>query len=212
MYENLKREIIETGKELYQRGLLVGTDGNMSIRVSEKEMLITASGVCKGKLSEEMICLTDMHGNVKEGPRPARDIRMHLAVYEKRRDARAIVHAHPPAVTGCAMTDITLKRMILPEIVFNLGTVAVTDFALPTTEEVPAEIKRVLEREPGCGALILASHGATVWGADIGTAFYKMETLEMYIKALAVSKILGNQRYLSEEEEKRVMALVKPKE
>ena len=208
MYEKQKKDIVDTGRALYDRGMLVGTDGNMSIRVSEDEMLITASGVCKGKLTEDLICLTDMKGNIKEGPKPARDIKMHLAVYESRPKSLAVVHAHPPAATGWAMTELAPDRMILPEITFNLGEIAVTDFALPTTDEVPAAVRSALTGKPSCGAIILANHGATTWGQDIEAAFYRMETLEMYVKALAVSKILGTQRYLTEEEEEKVNRLI----
>lgn len=208
MIGKYKKDMIKTGKELYDKGILIGTDGNMSIRVSDDQLLITASGVCKGKLTEKDIVLVNFKGEVLEGPKPARDIRMHLAVYEMDGSARAIVHAHPPAITGCAITKMSMDRMILPEVAFNLGDVVMTRYTTPTTIEVPMEIKRILGEGKKTKALILANHGATTWGNDIFDAFYKMQTLEMYIKALVVSRILGEPSYLSNEEAMKIRQMV----
>ena len=90
---------------LYQKGLLVGTDGNFSIRLNEKEIVITASGFCKGKLQESSFTVVSPDGEVLSGSKPARDIRMHLAVYRQRPDVTAVVHAHPPVATGLSMTS-----------------------------------------------------------------------------------------------------------
>ena len=204
----LKEDIAEVGRRLYERKLNVSTDGNMSIRISENEILITASGVCKGYLTVDQITKVDMSGNVLSGPKPARDIRMHLAAYEIREHVRAVVHCHPPITTGFAISGARFDRMTLPEIMFSIGTVGVTEYATPTTAEVPVVVSKTLLEDPECHALILANHGALTLGSDIYDAYYKMETLEMFLTATLVARALGNENVLTDEQAAAVRALV----
>lgn len=205
--EKSKQDIIEVGKMLYNKGLNVSTDGNISIRISENEILITASGYSKAKLTPELITKVDLDGNIIYGKKPARDIRMHLATYKTRKDVKAIVHCHPPIATGFAITETDLSKITLPEILFTLGQVGITDYATPTTEEVPKTVIKKLNENKDYGALILACHGALTFGVDIMEAYYKMETLEMFLTATLVSKILGNERVLPKEEVDKVLHL-----
>lgn len=207
-YERAKQDIVQVGKELYQKGLLIGTDGNISIRMGQNEILITASGVCKGKMGLEHVTLVDMEGNIIRGMKPARDIRMHLAVYRERPEAKAIVHAHPPITTGYAMCEVDFSKVALPEVFFTLQNIATTNYTTPTTIEVPREITRVLSTNKVCQAILLANHGALTIGTDVYDAFYKMETFEMFLKANLVSKIVGKTRYLDENQMKKVNRLL----
>ncbi len=207
--QQYRKEIIEVGKRLYQKGLLVSTDGNISIRIAENEILITSSGFCKGTLTPEQITKVDMAGNIISGLKPARDIRMHLSTYKCRPNVKAIVHAHPPITTGFAMTDQTFSKVALPEVLFTMGKIGVTDFALATTEEVPMVVEKTLQQDPDYGAIILASHGALTFGNDVWEAFYKMETMEMFLTATLVSKLLGNVNYLSKVQEGQIWNLIK---
>lgn len=207
--EQCKRDIIEVGKILYDKGLLVGTDGNISIRISEEEVLITASGFCKGKLSQDQITKVDMEGNILSGMKPARDIRMHLAVYKERPGVKAVVHAHPPVTTGHAMSEVSFDKIALPEVLFVLKGIAATRYTTPTTIEVPVEIRRVLSENPECQTILLSNHGALTLSTDVYDAFYKMETLEMFLTANLVTRILGNTRYLNQEQMTKVNRLIK---
>lgn len=207
--EQYKQDIVEIGKKLYDKGLLVGTDGNISIRISENKVLITASGFCKGTLKPEHITLVDMEGAILEGLKPARDIRMHLAAYGERTEIKAVVHAHPPVTTGYAMSEVNFKKVALPEVLFALKGIATTGYTTPTTIEVPREVTRALKENPGCETVLLANHGAlTVSTSDVYDAFYKMETMEMFAKANLVSKLLGNTRYLNAEQMMNVNRMI----
>lgn len=192
-----KRDIIEVGRELYQKGLLAGTDGNISIRLGEDDILITGSGFCKGKLKEEDITLVNLRGDIKEGPRPARDIRMHLAVYREKHEANAVVHAHPPVITGYSMSEVSFERLALPEVMFNLHGIAVTEYATPISVEVARGVTAALQKNPAAQCVLLANHGALTYGSDVYDAFYKMESLELFARANLVSGIIGNTRYLN---------------
>lgn len=193
-----KREIVEVGRELYEKGLLVGTDGNISIRLGEDDILITGSGFCKGKLKEEDITLVSLGGDIKEGPRPARDIRMHLAVYREKEEAKAVVHAHPPVITGYSMSDMSFERLALPEVMFSLRGIAVTKYATPISVEVARGVTDALRRNPIAQCVLLANHGALTYGNDVYDSFYKMETLELFARSNLVSQMVGNTRYLDQ--------------
>lgn len=192
-----KQDIIEVGRELYQKGLLAGTDGNISIRLGEDDILITGSGFCKGKLKEEDITLVTLRGDIKEGPRPARDIRMHLAVYRQKHEANAVVHAHPPVITGYSMSEVSFERLALPEVMFNLQGIAVTEYATPISVEVARGVTAALQKNPAAQCVLLANHGALTYGSNVYDAFYKMESLELFARANLVSGIIGNTRYLN---------------
>ncbi len=203
-----RQQIIDVGRRLYERKLLVAKDGNMSIRTGENEMLITASGFCKGELTPEQVTKTDLSGRVMSGLKPAADIHMHLAVYKCRPQAKAVVHAHPAVTTGFAISGQDLSRITLPEVIFHLGKVGVTEYATPTTMEVPRVVTAKLNELPDCKALVLANHGALTFSHSLMDAFYKMETLEVYLTATLVSKILGNENVLSQHQLQKVVDVV----
>ena len=187
--EQYKRDIVEVGKQLYDKGLLVGTDGNISIRTGENEVLITASGFCKGKLETKHITKVDMDGNVLNGLKPARDIRMHLAAYRERPDIKAVVHAHPPVATSYAITGEWLDQPIFAESIIQLGVVPVAEYATPGTQEVPDSVAPFC-RDYNC--CLLAAHGALTWGADLMQAYYRMEALEHF--ARIHTEVIGHQK------------------
>lgn len=208
-YNQERQDIIEVGRELYQKGLLVGTDGNISIRLNENQILITGSGFCKGKLKPENISMVNMQGETLEGPRPARDIRMHLAVYKEKPQTKAVVHAHPPVITGYSMSEVNFDRLALPEVMFNLSGIAVTGYATPISVEVARKVAEALQKTPKAESILLANHGALTFGEDVFDAFYKMETLEMFAQANLVSGLIGKTRYLDEGQMSVVQRLLK---
>lgn len=94
---NIKEEICEIGKLMYDRGYVVSNDGNISVKVSENEIIITPSGVSKGRMTPDMMVKVDGNGNILEGNRyPSSEMKMHLAVYRERPDIYSVIHAHPP--------------------------------------------------------------------------------------------------------------------
>lgn len=208
MHNRCVKDMIQVCTAMYDRGLLVACDGNVSVRVGENRMIITGSGYCKGRLKPKDFSLVSMEGILLNGPKPARDIRMHLAAYRKSPDVNAIAHAHPPVTAGFSMTDWDASQLMLPEALFTLGDIACTRYCSPTTIEVPREVERVLCEKPNAKAILLAGHGALTMGTDIWDAFYKMETLELFLKATLVSKLVGGQRELTEEQMMIVQRLI----
>jgi L-fuculose-phosphate aldolase len=119
---------------------------------------------------------------------------MHLVVYEKRPDVRAVVHAHPPVATGFAVAGIPLAQCILPEVVVSLGAVPVAEYGTPSTLEV---CDAILPHVQNAEAFLLANHGAVTMGDDVFQAYYRMETVEHFAKILLTAQLLGNVNVLS---------------
>ena len=131
--------VCRVGKLLYDRGDAAANDGNISVRVGEGRLLITPSGVSKGRMTPDMLLVTDLDGTVIEGNRhPSSEGKMHLEVYRGRPDVNAVVHAHPPVSTAFAVCRRGLETPYLSELVAGLGQVPCTpSFAMLSTEEGP---------------------------------------------------------------------------
>lgn len=206
--ENAKEDIIEIGKRMYDKGLIVGTDGNISVRLEDDTILITGSGFCKGNLTPDNISRIDMTGCLLDGLKPARDIRMHLAVYRNNENAKSVVHGHPPIITGFSMSRYDFNRISMPEALFNLHGIVYTDYAVPISVDVARGITKTMHENPEARAIILANHGALTYAEDVYSAFYEMETLEFLAKAILTSHIIGNTYYLNNEEMAIVQRLI----
>ena len=194
----IKKQICEIGKRIYDRGMVANNDGNISVRCGDR-LVMTPSGVSKGRMTPDMLLVTDLEGNVLEGNRhPTSEGKMHLAVYRHRPDVRAVVHAHPPVSTAFAACRKGLETPYLAELVVGLGTVPCTpEFAMLSTEEVPESVVPYL---PDHNAVLLANHGSLTWGGDLWEAFDRMETVEHTAKIVMNIQTLGGGVPLTEEE------------
>jgi L-fuculose-phosphate aldolase len=201
----LRADIVEVGRRLYARGYTASNDGNISVRLDERRLLMTPKSVCKGFMSAEMMCITDLEGRKIAGDRdPSSEMQMHLEVYRQRPDVQAVVHAHPPIATGFAVAGIPLDRAVLAEVVTTLGSVPIADYATPSTKELPDAVRKFVKAHDG---MLLANHGALTLGTDLFSAYYKMETIEHFAKISLVARLLGGERLLSREEVARLEKL-----
>lgn len=189
----LRCDIVEVGRRLYARGLIGGGEGNISVRRGDS-LFVTPAGVCKGFLTPEMIVRTDLEGRPEGHARASTEILMHTAVYRRRPDARAVVHAHPPTATGFAVAGIPLDRPLIAEAVVTLGPVPIIPYGQPSTAELA---RNVGEAVCGAQALLMANHGALTVGENLYRAWERMETLEQLAKVALVTRVLGQDKVLS---------------
>ena len=203
--QQLRADIVEVGRRLYARGYTASNDGNISVRLDDKRLLMTPKSVCKGFMDPGMMCITDLEGRKLAGDRdPSSEMQMHLEVYRQRADVQAVVHAHPPIATGFAVAGIPLDRAVLAEVVTTLGSVPIAEYATPSTRELPEAVRRYVKAHDG---MLLANHGALSLGADLFAAYYKMETIEHFAKISLVARLLGGERLLSRDEVFRLQGL-----
>ena len=189
----LRCDIVEVGRRLYARGLIGGNEGNVSVRRGDS-LLVTPAGVCKGFLTPEMIVRTDLEGRPQGGGRASTEILMHTAVYRRRADVRAVVHAHPPTATGFAAAGIALDRPLIAEAVVTLGAVPIIPYGQPSTSELAQSVGDAICT---AHALLMANHGAITVGDSLYRAWERMETVEQLAKVALVTRILGQDRLLS---------------
>ncbi len=185
----LRAEIVDVCQRLSGSGLIAATDGNVSCRVGSGRMLITPSGIAKGDLAPADLLLTDLEGKVLVGGgKPSSEIRMHLLVYAKRSDVRAVVHAHPPMLTAFTLASIPFAADVLPEVWLTIGPVPTARYATPTTEEVPRSILPFIEDHH---AILLERHGSLTLGKTLGEARSRLEKLEHAAHTIYFARMLA---------------------
>jgi L-fuculose-phosphate aldolase len=201
----LRADIVEVGRRMYARGYTASNDGNISVRLSPDRLLMTPKGVCKGFMTPDMMCITDLDGRKVQGDRdPSSEMLMHLEVYRQRQDVLAVVHAHPPTATGFAVAGIPLDRAVLAEVLTTLGSIPIAEYATPSTRELPEAVRKYIKAHDG---MLLANHGALTVGADLYSAYYKMETIEHFARISLVARLLGRENLISREEVMRLQDL-----
>ena len=200
----LKELICDIGKRIYTNGFVAANDGNITVKLNEKEYLTTPTGISKGYLRPEMIVKVDRKGEMLEGEyTPSSEVKVHLKIYEQREDVGAVVHAHPPYATTFAVAHIPLDSYLLPEAVNALGAVPVIPYAQPSTQELADGLIPYLQ---DYDAFLLENHGTVTVGTDLIKAFYKTETLEYNAKITYMARLLGRSNELSREEIDKLLA------
>ena len=200
----IKKQICDIGKRIYDRGMVAANDGNISVKISDNEYLCTPTGVSKGFMTPDYICKIDGQGNVLQASgnfKPSSEIKMHLRVYQHRPDVKSVVHAHPIYATSFAIAGIPLTQPIMPEAVIALGCVPIAEYGTPSTNEIPDAVEKYL---PYYDAVLLANHGALTYSDSLLAAYHKMESVEFYAQLLYQAKMLGGPKPLSEEQVQRL--------
>jgi len=201
-YAKQRELIVESGRRLYQNGFVPGTDGNLSCRTDDRQVLITPSGAAKGHLRPEDIILVDFDGKpISDDGKPSSEIMMHIFVYKNRPDIAACCHAHPPYSTAFSVLGRNLPADVLPEVLLSLGDIPLTDYAPPGTEAVPDSLKPYIHNHQ---AFILRNHGVLTIGRDMEEAFNRMEMVEHFAKILYIAEGVGEINHLDKAEVERL--------
>ena len=201
----IKKEICEVGHKLWLKGFVAANDGNISVKINDREYYCTPTGVSKGSLTPDMIIKVDENGNKLEGKlNPSSEIKMHMRVYKERPDVTAVVHAHPPVATAFTVADIDLDQYILPEAVLTIGDVPTCDYGTPSTMEIPDSLDPYLQNHD---AFLLRNHGALTVGCDLNKAFFVMEEVEFNAVICKHAMDLGAVHEISNDQLKKLMDL-----
>jgi L-fuculose-phosphate aldolase len=195
--------ILEAGQRLQRSGLVVASQGNISVRTASG-LLVTASGVSKGALDPSLILDTDAEGRSSR-PGVSSEIQMHVSIYRRRPDVRAIVHAHPPAATAFAVSGVSLDASLLAESVLLLGSIPLVPYAAPSTTELAESVGAAMQGAEA--AALLANHGAVTVGRTVTQALHRMETLEHLARVTLFARSLGAPQRLGAQEVQRLLSL-----
>ena len=179
LFENAIVHLIDAGRRLYAQGVLPGGGGNLSAR-TEKGILITASGRCKGVLTADDFVLVDTDGGVIDGENPSSELPMHLSIFRRIGEADAVVHCHSPFTVALTVAGEAFRDDILPEVRLKFGRIPTTEFAMPSTPKSATVLEPFL-RENLKGA-ILPRHGIVAIGRNIEEAVMVAEQIEYAAK------------------------------
>ena len=207
--QEIKAQICDVCHKMWQLGWVAANDGNVSVKMEDGTYWITPSGISKSFITEDKLIRVDEKMNVLEGPegyKPSSEMKMHMRCYQERSDVRAVVHAHPPTATGFAVAGRSLDEYSMIETVIAIGSIPLTPYGTPSTYEVPDNIAPYL---PEHDVLLLENHGALTMGCDLITAYYRMETLELYAKISLTAHLLGGAKEIEKPQIDKLLDLRK---
>lgn len=200
----LRVAICDAGRRLHARGLVAATDGNISARLAPNRFLVTPSGVPKSDLRPELLVVADDSGaRVAGGGRVSSEFLTHLAAYEARPDAQAVVHAHPPHAVALTLAGLGMADPILPELVMGLGAVPTAPYATPGTPEGADAVREVIR---DAEAILMDRHGSLAVGRTVLEAYLKTEKLEHAAETLLRAHLLGAPAPLDADQLARIAA------
>lgn len=189
MTENaLREEIVRWGQSIFQRGLTAGSSGNISVRL-EDGYLTTPTNSCLGFLDPAMLSRLDAEGNHISGDAPTKELPLHFALYQRRPQARAVVHLHSTYATALScLADIDPTDALpplTPYVVMRVGRVPVVPYSRPGAAEGAGLIDAVASNH---AAALLANHGPIVSGKSLSAAVFAIEELEEAAKLVFLTR------------------------
>jgi len=205
--ENLKAFICEIGRRLYDRQFAAANDGNITVRLNERELLCTPTMVSKGFMTPDDICKIDNQGNQIAGKRKrSSEVLLHLSVYKERPDVNAVVHCHPPHATAFAVAHEPIPKCVLPEVEVFLGEVPIAVYETPGGQKFADTISPYVK---DCNTILLANHGTITFGPDLENAYFNTEIIDAYCRILILSRQLGRVNYFSDQQTRELLDLKK---
>jgi L-fuculose-phosphate aldolase len=201
----VRRDIIAIAKQVYDKGIVAATDGNISYRIMTDRVMITPSGTSFATLTIDTLAYVDLDGNILNFEhKPSSELPMHLEIYRQRPDVNAIIHAHPPFATALTLTGQSLADPILPEVVMMFGKIPTAPYATPATQESANSIRHLIKDHD---AILLDHHGAVTYSSSLQEAFHKMEKLEHAAKTILAAKSIGTPKILDENQLSKIKEL-----
>lgn len=201
----VKQDICEIGRRLYEKGFAAANDGNITVRISENEVLCTPTMHSKGFLKPDDISTVDMTGKQISGRKKrSSEALLHLEIYKQRPDIKSVVHCHPPHATAFAVAREPIPQCVLPEVEVFLGDVPITKYETPGGQAFADTIIPFVEK---CNVIILANHGTVSFGEDVEKAYWWTEILDAYCRILLLSRQLGGVKYLDQQKSQELLEL-----
>ena len=186
---------------------MTSNDGNLSVRLGDDRVLITASGTSKGRMTAEDLVVIGLDGIVlgaSAGLGPSSEMPMHVEVYRNRPGARAVIHAHPVFATALTVAGLAFPTDVLPEVLLTLGEVPVTAYATPSSEEDAVAIRPLIHNH---AAILLRQHGTLTVGADLEEALLHLERIEHVAEVFWRAQMLGRVDRLTPEAKRQLTTI-----
>ncbi len=205
--QNLKEFMCEIGRRLYDRQFAAANDGNITVRLNDREFLTTPTMVSKGFMTPDDICKMDINGTQIAGKRKrSSEVLLHLSVYKERPDVNAVVHCHPPHATAFAVAHEPIPKCVLPEVEVFLGEVPIAVYETPGGQKFADTITPYVK---SCNTILLANHGTITFGPNLENAYFNTEIIDAYCRILILSRQLGRVNYFTDQQTKELLDLKK---
>ena len=194
----LRKEIVRIGKLLYDKNLIVATDGNISARLNKRIILITPAGFCKGRLKPHEIVRMRIESKPiisRSKLDPSSEYQIHIALYAKDTYLNAIIHAHPIYATALALANESIKVKILdwfknfPELNQTVGEISNVGY-FPAGSKKLAQA--VAKKMSGVNTVLLSKHGIVAGAKDLNQALYRIERVEFAAKLYLLSNLFNS--------------------
>ncbi|MEM1509597.1 MAG: class II aldolase/adducin family protein [Thermofilaceae archaeon] len=206
-YLTERERIVTVFRLMEEKNLNYGYSGNVSVRVSENEYLISPTGARKASMKPEDVLLVNEEGEVLEGTgQPSVELPLHVTVYKNRQDVRAIIHAHPIYATVLGVLRVDLEPVVEELAIYVGGGVKVADYAIFGSQELANNVVGALGDR---SAVIMANHGILTCGRDIMEAFDILVCVERAAQVYVLARAAGIPNKLPSETIKAEVALYK---
>lgn len=195
IWNSEKKAVLEAAQQMAQKGLVVGTAGNVSMRISEpggRQLLaITPNNRYYDLLDVDDIGIVDFEGECVEGELTASiETMLHIGIYRARTKVNAVIHTHPVFGSILSVIGAEIPPILDDQVTYLGGEIKVAEYSLPGSQEL---VKNAVPALGPRNAVILANHGTVTVGRDMREAFTNCEMLEktarIYIYALGAGKI-----------------------
>lgn len=184
--EKLKKEICEMGRRVWMREYCDGNGGNISARLAENRFICTPTGVSKGFMTPDMLCMVDGEGRQVAGTwKRSSEITTHLAIYNTTPEAMSVCHAHPCHAGAFAIKGMQPPPRLIPELEVFVGTVGMAEYKTPGSPEMAESIKPLA---PQHQSIIMGNHGVITWGKTVEDAYFKMEITDAYCRTVILAQ------------------------
>ncbi len=201
-FQTEKKEVAYFMQRLYEQKLTTCSGGNISFKIDDENILITPSQLDKARLTASQIGIMSLEGeNHTPELKPTMESGMHLSIYKKRPDVKAIVHAHPIYATSFSATNKKVNCKLTGEARFVIGEPAYTKYALMGSEELAGIVS---EATLNANVVVMKNHGVLAVGESLLQAFDRLEVFEASAKITLISGLLGEHNNLSTEELKAI--------
>lgn len=181
----LKKEICDMGKRLWMREYTDGNGGNISARLGPNEFICTPTGVSKGFMTPDMMCMVDGDGLQIGGTwKRSSEITTHLAIYRGAPGAKSVCHAHPVHATAFAVTGFEPPPRLIPEWEVFVGKAAMAPYKTPGSKEMAVTIEPLASKHQ---SILMGNHGVICWGTSVEDAYFKMEITDAYCRTVFIA-------------------------
>jgi len=191
-------QLVMIMERIYKYGMTTTSGGNLSILDDNGDMWITPGGIDKGNLTKkDMICVKQ-DGTIVGNHKPSSEYLFHKEVYKVRKDIKAVLHAHPPALVAFSIVRKIPNTRLLPNVRLLCGEIGMAEYGLPGSLDLGEKIAKVFKE--GINTVILENHGVVVGGKNLFDAFKSFETLDFCARLEIDANQIGTKRLLTDAE------------